>query len=336
MQALVWRGPRQLAAEECPIPEPGRGEVRVRVMAVGICGSELSGYLGLSSLRIPPLVMGHEFSGVIDAVTPESSWVQGTRVVVNPLISCGDCSACRDGRANLCPARQLIGAHRPGAFAEAVIVPDSACLPLPAGTDFVAASLVEPLACAVRAVGLLASPAHDRAASLRVLGAGPIGLLSAMVARRAGFKVTIHDPNRTRASVATEWGLSAPSAKPAKAQAVIDAVGLEETRRSAVSLLEPGGTAVFVGLHESSASFDGNELVREEKAVRGCFAYSPKDFSQALELLTSGLLPDHRRWISERPLTAGKDSFEELTAENPTAVKVVLRPNSARNGGLSA
>lgn len=340
MQALVWHGPRQMTLARVPRPEPGPGEVRVRVEAVGICGSELSGYLGQNALRVPPLVMGHEFAGVVEAVGPvgASSGVGfppgppaavgvGARVAVNPLLSCGQCRACHADRANLCAERALVGAHRPGAFADHVVVPAAACHPIPDDLPFVMAALVEPLACAVRATRLAGIEPGGR---VRVLGAGPIGLLCALVARHAGAsEVTIHDPNRTRAAVASSWGVDAPDAAPQPAGAVIDAVGLESTRLQAVAALERGGTAVFVGLHQPTAAFDGNDLVRDEKVVRGCFAYSPDDFARALTLLAGGTVPAAGDWLSERPLAEGKAAFDELIDTRPNVVKIVLRPEGA-------
>jgi len=365
-----------MALERVPVPEPGPGEVRVRVAAVGICGSELSGYLGHNALRVPPLVMGHEFTGVVEAVGPgggataAAAWggqagvaasgdrgrgstppAVGARVVLNPLVSCGACGYCRDGRANLCQERALVGAHRPGAFADAVVVPASACLELPDDVGFVLGSMVEPLACAVRATRLAGVDAGSR---VRVLGAGPIGLLCALVARDAGAheagageagarevgtggagarEVTIHDPNRQRAAVASAWGLTAPDEGPEPGTVVIDAVGLEATRRQAVATLERGGTAVFVGLHEPAAAFDGNDLVRDEKVVRGCFAYAPEDFARALSLLSSGLLPEPGPWLSVRNLADGQAAFDELIDTKPSVVKIVLRPEGAAEEG---
>jgi threonine dehydrogenase-like Zn-dependent dehydrogenase len=155
---------------EAPVPELSAGEVLIRVERVGICGSELSGYLGQNSLRKPPLVMGHEFAGnVAAAATNVSGVAAGDFVVVNPLLTCGDCVYCRAERDNLCVARTLVGAHRAGAFAEFVTVPAAACTVLTSEATRRWAFLIEPLACAVRAV------AHARevgAKSLLVQGAG--------------------------------------------------------------------------------------------------------------------------------------------------------------------
>ena len=342
--ALVWLGPREMAWRETARPKLPAEHVRVKVEAVGICGSELSGYLGHNSLRVPPLVMGHEFSGVVEEVggaggskdgAAAAGPVVGDRVVVNPLLTCGVCEACSSGHDNLCQERALIGAHLPGAFADSVVVPAAACLALPEAVDFLTGSLAEPLACAVRAVSLAASVDGPRR-SLRVIGAGPIGLLCALVARRSGFdEVRVHDPNERRVALAASWGIPG-SSRPGgdSVDAAIDAVGLEVTRQAAIVALRRGGTAVFVGLHSPQAAFDGNDLVRDEKVVRGCFAYTRANFARALTLLEEGVMPPAKEWVTVRDLAHGRACFEELTGSDPAgtgpaSVKIVLRPSGA-------
>src|ERR1700749_4270972 len=124
MKAIVWHGPGRMAIEERPEPDdPGAGELVVRPQAVGICGSEVEGYLGHMGNRTPPLVMGHEFAGTVVATGEGASEFAGTRVTVNPLSGCGHCRLCEAGMSNLCRERVLIGVHRPGAFADYVLVP---------------------------------------------------------------------------------------------------------------------------------------------------------------------------------------------------------------------
>src|SRR3954469_16686142 len=124
MQALVWEGPRQMNLREVADPQPAAQEVLIKVIFSGICGSELGGYLGHNSLRKPPLIMGHEFSGIIEETGPSvMSFKAGDRVTANPLVTCGVCRACTTGSAQLCAQRKLLGAHLPGAFAEYVTVP---------------------------------------------------------------------------------------------------------------------------------------------------------------------------------------------------------------------
>src|SRR5687768_20018 len=126
MRALVYEGPKIMNVREVPIPVSAEDELLIRVERAGICGSELSGYLGHNSLRKPPLVMGHEFAGEIVSIGVHAAgFALGDRVTVNPLISCGVCRDCRCGAAQLCESRKLIGAARSGAFAEYVTAPAS-------------------------------------------------------------------------------------------------------------------------------------------------------------------------------------------------------------------
>jgi threonine dehydrogenase-like Zn-dependent dehydrogenase len=307
--------------------------VRVDVARVGICGSELSGYLGHSSLRKPPLIMGHEFAGVIGDA--EDSALIGRRVVINPLVSCGECEYCAAGRDNLCEKRQVVGAHRPGGMAGSVNVPLRNCTPLPDGVDMTTASLVEPLACSLRAVRNAASAPDD---VLVILGAGPIGLLSLAAARQAGVRqVLITDVSPARLAVARAWGASQAldvrsenvldavrALRKHGAHQVIDAVGADGTRAQACEIVSAGGRVVLIGLHSEASPFPANAIIRREVTLTGTFAYSRADFADALALLTNGLLTDSPGWIEERPLSAGGQAFADLIAGAPTAAKIVL------------
>lgn len=339
MTALVWTAPRVLEMQRLPVPVPAAGDVLLRVSAAGICGSELSGYLGQSSIRVPPLVMGHEAAGVLVAdaelaLGDGSPARAGTRVAFNPLLVCGECDRCRAGRSSVCRNRRLIGAHRPGAYADYVAVPAAQCFPLPAHVTDVAGSLTEPLACGVRAVAL-AGPAER----LLVLGAGPIGLCCLLAARAAGVEhIMISDIAPRRLDVARRWGATATvnvreddvlaavqSFAPGGVDAVVDAVGTDATRDQAVRAVVPGGRAVFLGLHDESSPLHTNYLVRNEVCVQGSFAYSAEDFARAFALLADGKLPLDGDWLEERPLAAGSASFEELLAGTAAATKIVLR-----------
>lgn len=213
MPALVWLGPRKMELCEEPVPEPTAGELILAVSAVGICGSELSGYLGQNSLRHPPLIMGHEAAGHIVEIVEPAALADGSpaslqgRVTFNPLSVCGTCEFCLAGLTNLCPKRQLIGAHRPGAFASYVRVPATQCWPVPETLTDVTASLTEPLACAVRAVHQAQVQAGQ---SLLILGAGPIGLFCLAVARTLGVEeILVSDLSSYRLEIARRWGATA-------------------------------------------------------------------------------------------------------------------------------
>jgi threonine dehydrogenase-like Zn-dependent dehydrogenase len=311
------------------------------VHRVGICGSELGGYLGHNSLRKPPLVMGHEFAGEIAAVSAGAALadgrvaIVGQRVTVNPLVTCGACEFCRDGRDSLCLNRQLIGAHRPGAMAERVIVPARNCLELPDLLSMTSGSLTEPLACAIRAVGMSAlTPGR----TLAILGAGPIGLLCLAVARRAGVcDVLVSDIAGSRLAVASAWGASATingrdedvvarchAMRAGGVHTVIDAVGTDQTRAQAVAAVANGGTVVLIGLHAEASPLSVNVVIRREITLRGTFAYSRQDFADALTLLADGVGAVDASWLAEQPLALGKAAFDALVDGVAPAAKIVL------------
>lgn len=339
MKAVVWTGPRVMELREVAEPAPAAGELVLRVDAVGICGSELSGFLGHNSLRVPPLVMGHEFAGTIAAVGQGvTGFRSGEQVIANPLISCGDCWHCRAGRANLCLRRELVGAHRPGAFAEYVAVPAACCTPTPGGLSAVAGSLAEPLACGVRAAVV---GGVKKGSTVAIFGAGPIGLMCISACRRVGAEVRLAvDMHEARLTTATAWGALAtcnaraddPVAAAHRAteglgvDVAIDAVGATTTRRAAIEAVRLGGSVVFLGLHEAESQVQANLIVRSEVVITGSFAYTPAEFDQAVAMLAAGEVRPAADWLEERPLAACADSFVELIDAPPAVAKIVLRP----------
>jgi threonine dehydrogenase-like Zn-dependent dehydrogenase len=347
MQALVWLGPRDMVQRAEPMPKPAEGEVLISVGAVGICGSELSGFLGHNSLRVPPLIMGHECAGqVVQATggtfaTGEVTTV-GARVTFNPLVVCGTCDRCLAGRSNLCRRRQLVGAHRPGAFAEYVAVPARQCYPLPEFLSLVAGSLVEPLACSVRAVALTGVKPKEH---LLILGAGPIGLCAIAAARAQGVEqIVISDVAPQRLEMARRWGASdvinareqdvvafVQERYPGGVDSVIDAVGATPVRIQAIRAAVPGGRVVFIGLHDEESIIPANYLIRQEITVSGTFAYTDDDFKQAIDLLIRGVVQPSVDWLEERPLSEGPVAFAELVDGKAQAAKIVLTVDSRIN-----
>lgn len=341
MDALVWVGPHDMVLRGEPVPQLAPGEVLLEVAAVGICGSELSGYQGQNSLRRPPLIMGHEAAGRV-AITTNApfadghTYAVGTSVTFNPLVVCGRCDRCTSGHANLCRTRQLLGAHRPGAFARYVAVPAQQCWPLPLDLSPVAGSLAEPLACAVHAVDLSRVGAEQR---LLILGAGPIGLCCLAAARAHGVDdITISDVDEHRLAVAQQWGAQATvnardhdvdtfiqHMHPGGVDAVIDAVGATPVRAQAINAVVPGGTVVLVGLHDEASLLPANRIVRQEVTLVGSFAYTPDDFKRALDLLVQGSVRPSADWLQERPLGEGAAAFAELVSGKAATTKIVLR-----------
>lgn len=332
MQALVWTQPSELQLQSVEMPAAGSGEVVLKVLYAGICGSDLSGYLGENTLRKPPLIMGHEFTGEVVEVGPDSEGLQrGTVVAVNPLLSCGRCKMCKQGAQQNCEARSILGIHHPGAFAEFVKVPASACYPV---YDAVAGALVEPLACGVRAARQAKVQLGD---SVVVFGAGIIGLFSMQVASLLGASECILiDTNERRLALGKMFGATktihsrnvdvVDSVRTLTGEAVskvIDAVGLPITRQQGIELVENGGRVVFIGLHEDVTPLPGNVIVRKEIEIAGSFSYSYNDFRQALALIERKVVVPDPSWLDIRPLAMGKPAFDEQI-DGPAAYPKIL------------
>ncbi|HMQ30499.1 MAG TPA: alcohol dehydrogenase catalytic domain-containing protein [Chloroflexaceae bacterium] len=341
MRALVWEAPRAMAVREQDPPAPGPGEALVRVAFAGICGSELGAYLGHNALRVPPLVMGHEFAGTVAALgegaAARSPALQvGQAVTVNPLSSCGACAYCRRGDGHLCAQRGLLGAHRPGAYAEYVLAPDASVVPLPAGLSLREGALAEPVGVAVR-IGALAGPVAGE--PVFIAGAGPIGLLALQVLRRLGAgPVFVSDLDPARLAMAEELGARPINAGRedvvkavrdatggAGAAAAVDAVGATPTRAACVAATRAAGTVVLSGLHEETGPIPAADVIRRELVLRGAFAYSPANFLAAVELLAAGAVR-LEPWVVEADLAEGGPWFERLVSAPGPVAKVLLVP----------
>ncbi len=180
MKATVWKSPYHLSIEEVTDPVPKKNEVLVAVERVGICGSDLSAYRGKMGTERPGAIRGHEFSGTV-RFSPDESWPVGTRVAVNPVVTCGSCPACRAGRSTACPHTRILGVHLPGAFAELVAVPISQLHRLPESVSWTAGASIEPLAQARHNVAQ-ATQGRELGDCL-VIGAGSIGMGIARILR---------------------------------------------------------------------------------------------------------------------------------------------------------
>jgi len=343
MKALVWTAPERMELQEIATPTPGPCEVLVKVEVVGICGSEIEGYLGHNSLRVPPLVMGHEFCGIVVACGEGADGFKpGTRVVVNPLSACGGCNACAKRLPQLCASRRIVGIHRPGAFGEWVVVPASGVVPVSDGISPFRAALAEPLACSLRATRR-AMERHP-GANVVVFGAGGIGLLCAKAAKILGARaVMIIDTNPLRLDIAAATAADAVfdprSGDPKDAAAafggelgvdvVVDAAGFQPTRSSAVDIVNPGGTIMNVGLGIDQTSMPVNVLIRNEIEVLGSFCYTEQDFHDAVRLLEDGRVTESG-WTEIRRLDEGGRAFQELVEGKVTLGKILLAMEGER------
>ncbi|HEX5628258.1 MAG TPA: alcohol dehydrogenase catalytic domain-containing protein, partial [Usitatibacteraceae bacterium] len=309
MKALVYTAPNQVVHRDEPDPSPGPGDVLIRVEAVGICGSDMHAFHGHDPRRVPPLILGHELAGeVLEGPG------KGRRVTVNPIIACGRCEYCVQGRDNLCANRTMIGMQRPGGFAERVVTAASAVIDLPEGMDVRAAALTEPAATALHAVNLasraLARPIPECA--VLVIGGGAIGLLAALLLRSYGARTiwmaetnALRRESARRAVTVNEYDPLAGGGPAENAMdLVIDAVGAAATRKAALAAVKPGGVVLHIGLQDWASEIDMRKLTLAEITLIGAYTYATADLRAAARALHEGAFGE-LAWVEERPLAEG-------------------------------
>ncbi|MCG6926313.1 MAG: galactitol-1-phosphate 5-dehydrogenase [Acidobacteria bacterium] len=342
MKSLVLTEYKKLEIKDMPVPEPGPGDVRVKVDSCGICGSDVHGYDGSSGRRIPPLIMGHEAAGVVDSVgAGVESIGPGDRVTFDSMISCGTCRFCRVGEINLCDNRRVVGVSpgdwkQHGAFAEYVVVPQQIVFRLPDGLSFAHAAMVEPVSVAVHAVSRAPIRLGDRAV---VVGCGTIGLLAVQAAKAAGCGfVFAVDLDETRLERAARLGADVTvNAKENVAAAVgaatdgrgadvaFEAVGAARPIATAIESLRKGGALVLIGNVTPKVDVDLQALVTRELTFYGSCA-SSGEYPLCLDLLARGVVRVDELVTAVAPLEDGPAWFERLYAREPGLMKVILQP----------
>ncbi|MBU8826244.1 zinc-dependent alcohol dehydrogenase [Mycolicibacterium goodii] len=292
--------------ETVPQPEPGPDEVRVRTTLVGICGSDLHAACGRHPFIDLPYRPGHEAVGVVEALGEgvDESW-QGARVAVEPNLACGTCTQCRDGRYNICRDLRVFGCQTPGALADSFVIGVDRLVVLNDDLDDRHAILIEPLATPVHTVRRAEKVVGDLAdRGVVVIGAGPIGLFALLAARHAGARVVVADlleSKRARAERLGAIGTFDPTAPNAVATAlellggpaavVIDCVARESSVAQAVDLVDKGGAVMIVGVAEGATPVPLGLIQDREIALIGNLMYVRDDFTAAVEMLESGVVP---------------------------------------------
>ncbi len=331
MKALVYTGTHEVVYRDEPDPVAESSAMAlVKIDACGLCGSDMHAYHGHDARRVPPLILGHEATGVVT-----SGSRSGERVILNPLITCGSCEFCLAGVGNLCSQRELIGMRMAGAFAEQVLIPERNLMPLPAGMDAGDASLTEPTAVSLHSVRLaervLQRPVSESRAV--IIGAGAIGVLAALVLASKGCDdIFIGDTNALRRSTAEQnnWGnVYDPVATEPAADSfdlVIDAVGSGHTRKSASRLVKPGGVICHAGLQDEQPGLDTRKITLQEITVIGNYTYTVPDLYAATRALQSGKLGG-LDWVERRALSEGAGAFADVHNGTSPSPKIILFPS---------
>lgn len=336
MMQAVTVSPGHVQLSETPDPTPGPGEVAVAVDAVGICGSDVHIYRGDHPYRPYPVVQGHEIAGHVVGQGPGTLAPSlGTAVVVEPVISCGQCLPCRGGRYNACTRLQLVGIHRPGGFAELVVAPADRVHPagdLAPGL----AVLVEPVAVGLQAVTRAGLVGGDE---VLVIGGGCIGRVITMIAADQGGRVLIADREPARLLLAEKLGASRAVNTTSEdlgaavdrftsgngPRIVFEATGVPAMIRMALELVAPSGTVVVVGVSDHEVSVPVSIFTRKELSVLGS-RNSADLFSQAI-----GVVRRHRSLLAELvshrfPLAAAGEALELVSGHAALVSKAIIEP----------
>jgi threonine dehydrogenase-like Zn-dependent dehydrogenase len=332
MQALVYTDTEKLIYREEKNPKLINGESIIKVAASGICGSDMHAYHGKDNRRIPPLILGHEISGVID-----QGKEIGKKVVLNPLITCGSCDYCKNGREHLCVKRIILGMNKPierqGGFAEYVSIPDKNIYELPKNLKMDEAPIAEPCAVSLHAVEIgekqLLKPIKNN--KILVIGAGAIGLLCGLILSKVKNckNIIIVDPNDNRLKECLKY-LDADGFKPNSKNIitdhfdiVFDTAGLETTRQQAIRCIKPGGIIIHIGLTQPSGAFDFRKATLQEITFIGTYCYTNKDFEKTLDILENKEIGS-LDWIEFRKLKEGTLAFKEIHNGSCAAPKIIL------------
>lgn len=337
MNAVRFYGIGDLRLEELPVPTPKPGEIRIRPLAAGICGTDLHIFHG-EAPSTPPVVLGHEVAGVVDAIgAGVKNFHDGDLVTLQPNTYCGLCRFCRSGREHLCSGLVAYGVNVNGGFAEAMVMPASVAHRLPSGLDPKIGCLAEPLACCVHGMDNLAVQSGS---TVLVIGAGPIGLMLTRLSQLAGASlVAVSEPNQSRREGALSFGADVvldPSAEGFKETVdgltngegfdnVIDAVGSAPTFAQAITLAARGAKVLVFGVAPMDAvsTISPFDIYRRELRIIGSFI-NPYTHDRAV-----GLLPHmgfDKLQINSYVLTNYMEAFKPIPTSG-AACKVQLAPN---------
>jgi L-gulonate 5-dehydrogenase len=333
--AIAVSSPGVLELIDRTTPRPGAGEVLVRVQRAGICGSDIHILHGSNPFARYPRVIGHEFAGhVVEVGTGVDAFESGDRVVVDPVLSCGHCHACRIGRSNVCGNLEVLGVHRDGGFADHVVVATSNCVKIPAGLPIEVATLAEPFAVAANVLSRTGISAED---TVLIYGAGTVGLTVLQVARLHGARCIISDPDAARLDRARSYGaavvvdpraVSVPDAVRDENDGlgptvVIDGAGIPALLEEACQVASPAGRIGLLGFSAFPCNISQQEIVKKELAIVGS-RLNRRFIPQAVEWLSQGRLQPAGMITQTFAARDARAAFDLIENEPGRTIKVQL------------
>lgn len=336
MRQAVMTAPGVIEQLDIDAPTPGPDEVRLRIHRIGVCGSDVHVNHGKHPFTSYPVIQGHEFSAVVESVGAQVQGIKvGSKVTAMPQIVCGKCERCRDGNYHICDHLKVKGFQAPGVAQDLFVTEAESVVVLPDDFSHEQGAFVEPASVAIRATG--------RAGDLNtknvvILGAGPIGNLTAQMCRARGARVLITDMSDYRLGIAQECGIEDISNANNESldratkrvfgergvHVVFDCAGVQDTISAAVNTVNKGGTIVVVAVYEEIPRVDLAIVGDRELSIVGTLMYQYADYEEAVRRIASGD-------ISTRPLETKHFPFAEYSAaykfideEGPRSMKVFI------------
>lgn len=333
MKALVYAGPKKAELRDIEAGKKKEGQVRIDVTYCGVCGSDIGIYLGTHPRAKAPLVFGHEFLGV--AAEDGKKVKKGDRVVPYPLLSCGHCKACRNGNEHVCNTLGLIGIDVDGGMCESVYVDEDVLYKVPDGVSDKAAAVIEPLAVLVHAIHMSGFEPLDTAV---VTGAGPIGMLCAVMLKHAGAsQVFISDVAEKRLEAARELGMIPVNPMKEDLEAAVKAAtdgegcdvffecsGAASTAMQMTDITRVRGKICMVSVHKQPHEVNLRDVNFKEQTLVGTRVYTKDEFAQAVEL-TKKLEKELEKIVTHVvPLRDSEKVFDMIADPDCGTIKVVV------------
>lgn len=333
MKAVVCAEPYRLDLVERPEPQPGAGELLLRIRRVGLCGTDYHIFAGRHPFLAYPRVMGHELAGEVVSAPAGSAFRAGQVVAVNPYLACGTCIACRKGRPNACTAIQVLGVHADGGMCELLAVPERAVIDA-SGLTLDQAAMLEFLAIGAHAVSRARLRFTDR---VLVVGAGPIGVATGLFARADGAAVTLVDTRATRLDYA-RTALGFADTLPADAalaatlaertggemfDAVFDATGVLAAMAASLSYVAHGGTLVLVGVAPGDLVLSDPEFHKRETTLLASRNALSADFERVIAAIRDGSIPIDALHTHSVAAEALPERIPQLIAEADHVLKAI-------------
>ncbi len=330
MRSALLLAPHQIEIEEIDAPTPAGREVLIRPVRAGICGSDVSFYLGHRQPPFLPFTIGHELVGHVVAVGPGVTKLGvGQRVVVEPNYTCGQCQFCREGRGNICPNKKSLGVSIPGCFAEYVKAPEEFTWPVPAAVTDADAASIEPQAVSLHALLQSGARAGD---TIAVVGCGVVGLLLAHAAAAHGLRVFARDQFQEKLDMASALGAviddqADPTAlwQNEGVRTVFECAGATATVERSIASAPRGSTVMLLGLSSAPASFVPIHVVREGIRIEPSLIYDhPADFEATIRLVADGTLSPSKIVTNSMPFESIAHALETASTGRSGKIQVVF------------